>query len=318
MSATAPGASGRNMTRARVRRLLAAAASVLLAAAPGAQGADVAVLKSSDVAAWRPAIDSLRRAAAGHTITEYDFRGDRAAAEQVLGSLKGKPMVLVAMGNLAAQAARALLPDAPLVFCMVQDPAKLGLVAAPGLTGVAFALPVKNQIAAFRMVNPRGSRIGVVFNPENSGRQVEEATKAAELLRVALVPRPVAAMSEIPQAVRTLLARDIVDALWIPADPILLTDDTRRYILTEALKAGKPVYAFSASLVAEGALVSNGPDMASIGQQAGELVNRLAAGEKSRIDVQVPRAELVINNRIASKLKIVVPADALKAANKVF
>ena len=301
----------------RERRLGAATALLLLAAVPGAGAADVAVLKSSEVAAWRPVIDALRRSASAHAITEYDFRGDRATAEQVLGSLKEKPVVLVALGNLAAQAARAFLPDAPLVFCMVQDPAKLGLVAAPSITGVAFALPVKNQIAAFRMVNPRGSRIGVVFNPENSGRQVEEATKAAELLRVALVPRPVAAVTEIPQAVRTLLAGDTVDALWIPADPILLTDDTRRYILTEALKAGKPVYAFSSALVSEGALVSNGPDLASIGQQAGELVNRLAAGDKTKIDVQFPRAELVINNRIAGKLKIVVPAEALKAANKV-
>ena len=63
--------------------------------------------------------------------------------------------------------------------------------------------------------------------------------------------------------------------------------------------------------------MSNGPDLASIGQQAGELVNRLAAGDKARIDMQVPRAELVINNRIAAKLKIVVPPDALKAASKV-
>ena len=301
----------------RLRRLGAAAALMLLACSPGAGAADVAVLKSSDVPAWRPALDALRRAVGAHTITEFDFRGDRAVAEQVLAPLKGRPVVLVAMGNLAAQAARAILPDAPLVFCMVQDPAKLGLVPGPSLTGVAFNLPVKNQIAAFRMVNPRGSRIGVVFHPDNSGRQVEEASKAAGLLRISLVPRPVESVAEIPQAVRTLLSGDTVDALWIPADPILLTDETRRYILTESLKAGKPVYAFSASLVSEGALVSNGPDMASIGQQAGELVNRLAAGEKSRIDMQVPRAELVINNRIAGKLKIVVPADALKAANKV-
>jgi ABC-type uncharacterized transport system substrate-binding protein len=166
-------------------------------------------------------------------------------------------------------------------------------------------------------VNPRGTRIGVVYNPDNSGSQIEEATRAASLLRVALVPRPVPAVSDIPQALRTLLAGDTIDALWIPADPILLTDETRRYILTECLKAGKAVYAFSSSLVSEGALVSNGPDLASIGQQAGELVNRLASGDRSRIDVQVPRAELVINNRIAGKLKIVVPAEALKAANKV-
>jgi putative ABC transport system substrate-binding protein len=299
------------------RRLAAAAGLLLLAGVPGAGAADVAVLKSSEVAAWRPALDALRRAAASHTITEYDLRGDRNVAEQVLGSLRGKPVVVVALGNLAAQAARAYLPDAPLVFGMVQDPVKLGLAPAPNLTGVALSLPVKNQIAAFRMVNPRGTRIGVVFNPENSGRQVEEAVKAAPLLRVAFVPRPVSSVSEIPQALRTLLSGDTVDALWMPADPILLNDETRRHILTETLKSGKPVYAYSASLVTEGALVSNGPDLGSIGQQAGELVNRLAAGDKSRIDVQVPRAELVINNRIAGKLKIVVPADALKAANKV-
>jgi ABC-type uncharacterized transport system substrate-binding protein len=280
---------------------------MLLAGAPRAGAADIAVLKSSEVAAWRPALDALRRSAAGHTITEYDLRGDRAVAEQVLRSLKGKPVILVAMGNLAAQAGRALLPEAPMVFCMVQDPAKLGLAPGPGLTGVAFTLPVMNQIAAFRTVNPRGTRIGVVYNPENSGKQVEEAGKAAGLLRIALVARPV----------RSLLAGDTVDALWIPADAMLLTDETRRFILTESLKAGKPVYAFSASLVAEGALVSNGPDLASVGTQAAELVNRLAAGDKARIDIQVPRAELVINNRIAGKLKIVVPADALKAANKV-
>jgi putative tryptophan/tyrosine transport system substrate-binding protein len=301
----------------RHRRRGTAASLLLLAAVSAAEAADVAVLKSSEVAAWRPALDALRRSAASHNITEYDLRGDRAAAEQVLGSLKGKPVVLVAMGNLAAQAARAILPEAPLVFCMVQDPPKLGLVPGPNLTGVAFTLPVKNQIAAFRTVHPRASRIGVVFNPANSGHQVEEADKAAGLLRIALFPRPVASLSEIPQALRTLLSGDTVDAIWILADPILLSDATRRYILTESLKAGKPVYAFSASLVAEGALVSNGPDLASIGQQAGELVNRLAAGDRSRIDVQTPRAELVINNRIAGKLKIVVPADVLKAANKV-
>ena len=66
----------------------------------------MAVLKSTDVAAWRPAIEALRAGRPGHTVTEYDLRGDRANAERVLGSLKGKPVILVALGNLAAQAAR--------------------------------------------------------------------------------------------------------------------------------------------------------------------------------------------------------------------
>ena len=124
---------------------------------------------------------------------------------------------------------------------------------------------------------------------------------------------------DVPEALRALLkGAEAVDALWIPPDPMLLGDESRRYVLAETLKAGKPVYSFSAALVAEGALVINGPDLASIGDQAGELVNRIAGGEKGKIEMLIPRAELVVNKKIADKLKIEIPADALRAANKVF
>jgi len=303
------------MKRHTARRL--AAALTLLAAAGSAQAAEVALLKSTDAPGWRPTIDAIRRTVAGHNVTEYDLRNDRATADSIVGSLKGKGQIVVALGPLAAQLARTQLPESPLVFAMVQEPAKLGLGAAPNVTGVTFTIPVKNQIAAFRLVYPRGVRIGVLYT-ETTGEMVAEAERAAGLLRVALVPRPVAGDRDIPGKLRELLAADTIDALWIPADPVLLSEATRRYILAETLKAGKPVYTFSSSLVQEGALVSNGPDYVSIGEQVGELVNRLASGERGRIEMLVPRAELVINRRIAGKLKIEIPPDALKAAAKVF
>jgi len=295
---------------------LALAAS---ASAARAHAADVAVVKSSEVAAWRPAIDALRRAASSHTVTEYDLRNDRATADGVLAGLRGKSFIVVALGPLAAQLVHTNLPEAPLVFAMVQEPAKLGLVPGPGITGVAFTIPVKNQIAAFRMVNPKGVRIGVIYKDDNTGRLVEEAEKAAGLLRVALVAKPIGSEREVPPALRALLAGDAaVDALWIPPDPLLLTDETRRFLMAEMLKSGRPVYASSSALVAEGALVSNAPDVASIGDQIGELVNRLASGERGRIEMMVPRAELAINKKVAGRLKIELPAEALKAASKVF
>jgi ABC-type uncharacterized transport system substrate-binding protein len=293
----------------------------LVAAAGGrpSAAAEVAIVKSSEVPAWRPAIDALRRVAAGHTLTEFDLRNDRGVADSVLSSLKTRNPVVVAMGPLAAQLVRTNLPDAPMVFAMVQDPAKMGLAAAQGVTGVAFTIPIKNQIAAFRLVNPRGVRIGVIYKEDNSGRQVEEAVKAGGLLRVALIPRAVASEREIPAALRALLAGDeAIDALWIPTDPVLLGDETRKFLLSEMFKAGRAVYGSTSGLVAEGALVSNGPDLVSIGEQVGELVNRLAAGDRTRIDLLVPRAELVINKKIAGRLKIDLPADVLKTANKVY
>ncbi len=283
-----------------------------------ASAADVAVLKSADTPAWRPALDALRRAAAAHNLVEHDLRNDRAEADRIVAGLQGKAGVIVALGPLAAQAAQAGGSETPLVFCMVQDPTRLGLVGAANVTGVSFQIPIKNQLAAFRLVNPRGVRIGVIYSEQNTGAQVAEATKAVGVVRLSLVTRPVASEREVPEALRGMLkGAEAVDALWIPPDPILVGDESRRYILGETLKAGKPVYSFSPALVAEGALVSNGPDMASIGEQVADLVNRLAAGEKGRIEMLIPRAELVINKKIADKLKVEIPADALRAAGKV-
>lgn len=289
---------------------------LLLGGAVAGGAAEVAVLKSTDAPAWRPTVDALRRVAAGHTITEYDLRGDRATGDGIAAALKGRSVIVVALGPLAAQVARASLPDTPMAYAMVQDPARAGLT---GVAGVTYTIPIKNQLAAFRMVNPRGARIGVIFNPDNVGEQIQDATKAASLLRVVLIARPVTAQKDVPPALRSLLTGDeAVDALWLPPDPMLLTDESRRYILTETLKANRPVYSFSSALVAEGALVSNGPDFVSIGEQLADLVGRLASGDRSRIEALLPRAELVINKKIASKLKIEIPPDALKAASKVF
>lgn len=296
-------------------RLLVAAAVVAACAAPVARAADVVVLKSAETAAWRPAIDALRKAAPGHAFSELDLRGDRAEATRVAGTLKGRPVVVVALGPLAAQAAREALPAGPVVVCMVPEVAPL---LGPGIGGVGFVVPVKNQLAAFRLVNPRGVRIGVVHG-EQAAPLVQEAQRAASSVRLTLEARQVASVKDVPGTLRALLSGPAaVDALWMPPDPLFAADDSRRFVLTEATKAGKPVYASAGSVVTEGALVGSGPDLASIGALAGDLVNRLAAGDKGKLELLVPRAELVVNKKMASRLGIELSPDALKAVTRAF
>lgn len=289
----------------------------LLLHAP-ARAADVAVLKSAENAAWAPAVEALRRGASDHVVTEYNLRGDRAEARRVVDGLKGKPTILVALGPLAAEVARAAAPDLPLIYAMIQDPAQAGL-AGVNAFGVAFATPVRNQLAAFRMVNPRAVRVGVIYASDAVQQQVQEAEQASRVVRLVIVPRKVSEARDVPEALRELLKRgDAVDALWLPPEPLLLGDETRRFLLAETAKAGRPVYTFSPLIVAEGALVSNGPDYTSIGEQLAELVARAAAGERAtRPELLVPRAELVVNKTAADKLKLEIPATALAAASKV-
>ena len=292
----------------------------LVAPRPARGPAEIAVVMSSDVPAWKAAVDALRTAVPGHHVTTYDLRSSRAEAERILPGLKGSAAVLVVMGPLAAQAARDMAADMPIVYSMVNDPATLGALEGPNVTGVAFDVPARNQLVAFRAVNPKAVRIGVVFHAAGLSRQLEDARRAASAMRHELVLRQVPSLQAVPQAVRDLLGgAEAVDAIWIPPDPLLQGDDTRRFVMEAAVRAGKPVYGSSASMVKEGALVSNSPELTSIGQSVGELVDRIARGEKAgRLGVLVPRAELVINKKIADQLRVEIPDEALKAAQRVF
>jgi ABC-type uncharacterized transport system substrate-binding protein len=289
----------------------------LLLSAP-ARAAEIVILRSGEQPGVRLVVDALRRSTGAHTLSEFDMAGNRAQGERIAAGLRGRAVIIVALGVLAAQVARAALPEAPLVFCMVPDPVQAGLADLPRVSGVAAAVPLKNQLAAFRLVNPRGVRIGLLHGVESAGA-IEEAQRAARLVRVALSPRLIASEHDVPQAVRDLLAGgEAVDAMWILVDPVVMAEPTRRFVIAETLKAGRPVYASSEALIAEGALASDGPDPTSVGEQVGELVNRMTAGEPGVLEMRVPRAELVINRKIAGKLKIEIPPDALKAANRVF
>ncbi len=295
------------------------ALALSIAAAGTSPAAEVALVKSNDLASWRPAVDAMLAGASAHNVTEYDLAGSRAEGEQLFAALKGKVAIVVAMGPLAAQLAREMMPEVALVYCMVQDPVAAGLVGMPNAAGVALSLPARNQLVAFRTVNPQARRIGVIFGSDTVARQVDEAQKVAGALKLEVVPRRVADATGVPQAVRDLLkGGEPVDALWILPDPLVLEPATRRFVLAEALMAGKPIYSFSASLIGEGALVSHSPDMASIGQGVAELIGRVLTGQKpERQPLLVPRGEVVINKKMADQLKVVVPAEALRIAQKV-
>jgi len=302
------------------RTLLSGLLAAGLVAPRPAPAAEIAVVMSSDVPAWKPAIEALRSAVPGHNVTTYDLHGSRAEGDRLLQGLKGSASVVVAMGPLAAQSARDVAADLPLVYSMVNDPAGLGTLEGPNVTGVAFDLPARNQLVAFRTVNPKATRIGVVFNAASLSKQMEDARRSASALRLELVVRQVATLQSVPQAVRDLLSGpQPVDALWIPPDPMLMGDATRKFVIETAMRAGKPVYSSSASMVKEGALVGSSPEFASIGHSAGDLVNRITRGEKAgRLGVVVPRGELIINKKIADQLRLTIPEEALKAAQGVF
>jgi ABC-type uncharacterized transport system substrate-binding protein len=284
--------------------------------ATDAAGADVVVLKSGEVEAWRPALEALRKSVPS-VVAEHDLRNDPAEAARVVESVRDQDVILVAFGPLAARAARRAAADRPLVYGFVLEPGPLGL-EGPQVAGVLATPPAKLQLAAFRSLFSGAARLGVVHSAALE-TQMAQVDAAARVMGIGLTRRPIASPREISQALRGLMGGpDAVAAVWLPADAVLLDDETRRFVLAEATKAGKPVLTFSPAIVTEGALAAQGVDYASIGEQMASAVRRIQGGEApGEIGQLVPRGQLTINQRVAERLRIALRPEAVRGAQVV-
>ena len=92
---------------------------------------DIAILQSSDIAAYREAIAGLKATGPiGAIYTEYDAQGDLELGKKLARKLRASNVSLVvAVGLKAALAAKVEIVDVPIVYMMILDPLKHQLTA---------------------------------------------------------------------------------------------------------------------------------------------------------------------------------------------
>lgn len=124
----------------RRARIISLALIVFWLVLPGpadpAHAHEIAILKSADIAPYNQAIASFKASTPGlTTFVEYDLQGDVARGRKLAQKIRASDAALVlAVGLKAALVAKLEILDAPVIFCMVLDPAKHNL-AAPNMTG---------------------------------------------------------------------------------------------------------------------------------------------------------------------------------------
>jgi putative ABC transport system substrate-binding protein len=108
-----------------------------------------------------------------------------------------RPDIVVALSGLATQAARNATTAIPIVMLIAADPVAWGVVASlsrPGGNVTGVTLGYETGLAGKRLellkeAVPRAARIAVLGTaPLSSSAQLREAEKAADVLRVKLVP----------------------------------------------------------------------------------------------------------------------------------
>jgi len=292
---------------------------VLPGAADPVHALEIAILKSADIAPYNQAIASFKASSPGlTTFVEYDLQGDVARGRKMAQKIRASDAALVlAVGLKAALVAKLEILDAPVIFCMVLDPAKHSL-AAPNMTGIRLEIPIDRQFSTLRSVLPSVKRIGVLYDPEKTANLVEEARLQAKALGFEIIARQVRAEKDVPATLRALIPQ--IAALWLIPDSTVLTEESLRFVMGTALDSNVPVIGFSSELVRSGALVGFSVNYDDVGRQAGVLAKKILIEQYRPFSMTFPpdRLRLAVNLKTAKFLGITIPENVMSRADELY
>jgi ABC-type uncharacterized transport system substrate-binding protein len=262
-----------------------------------------------------------------NVVIEYRWaqgRYDRmpAMAEELV---RGRVAVIVASPTPAALVAKAASATVPVVFGVIDDPVKLGLVASlarPGgnATGVYFFLSdlAAKQLGLLRELAPAAKRIGLLVNPDNTNAAdvMREMTAAASAIGIELKVIRANDSSEIDAAF-AVLVRNKTDALVVGADPFFFS--RRAQLTTLATRHAIPAIFTVREFAEAGGLMSYGTSLTEAFRHIGAYAGRILKGAKPADlpVVQSTKFDFVINLITAKALGLDVPPTLLARADEV-
>jgi len=278
---------------------------------------DVAIVKSAGSFAFNDARNGFASICFENR-QEFDLAEDGSNQTQILATIKASNFrLMVAIGTQAAIFLKANFPDVPLVFCLVVNPEKLGL-KGDNIAGVPLNVPVREQFALLRTIFKKAKRLGVLYTQPANDVLINSARSIAADEDMTLVAAPITSSQDIQKAMTDLIGK--CDALWIPPDPSLNSEEVIRYIGTTSLSRQIPSVGPNDRFVRAGAIFSLSVDAVEVGRAAGDLANKILQGtpasKLSTPELQKPK--IILNLKAAGLLNIIIPRNIQDAASKVY
>jgi putative tryptophan/tyrosine transport system substrate-binding protein len=248
------------------------------------------------------------------------------AREYAAELVRLKPDVIVANSTPVLTALRQATSTIPIVMAVVNDPVGQGFISSaahPGgnVTGFSFIEPdlIGKWLTMLKHVAPKISRANLMFNPATAPyydvylRSFEAVRQSTKVDVIALAVRQTV---DIQSAIAKL-ARDPSNGLIAASDAFIV--DNIQLIAQLTLQQRMPAISPYQQFVAEGGLISYGPDPADIFRRAAGYVDRILKGAKpADLPLQSPdRFELAINLKTAKVLGLEPPPTLVAIADEV-
>ena len=235
------------------------------------------------------------------------------------------PDVVLASGALGVTALQHIRRSLPIVFVQVADPVGAGLVDSldrPGGSATGFMLFEYSLsgkwVELLKQIAPGVSRAAVIrdsSNPSGIG-QFSAIQSAAQSLGIEVSAVGVRDAGEIERALASLGRSANGD--------LIVTGSAggsvyRQTIIELAARHKLPAIYADSYIVAEGGLISYGPNRVDQFRDAARYVDRILKGAKpADLPVQAPtKYELVVNAKTAKTLGLAIPSGVLAIADEV-
>ncbi len=279
------------------------------------------------ITAFRQGLEALGWTEARNIRIDYRFAGGdpervRAYVAELVASA---PDLIVGHSTPVVAALKQATSTIPIVFAVVNDPVGQGLIASlahPGgnITGFTFVdfEMIGKWLELLKEIAPGVVRAGLMFNPDLAPyfHYLREFGAVRTSLAVEITAAPVHDATEIEAAIAGI-GRVPGGGLIVAPDPFTVVN--REVIVRSAAHHRVPAVYTLRQAVAEGMLMSYGPDVSDIFRRSAAYVDRILKGAKpADLPVQQPtKFELVINLKTARALGLDVPLHLQQLADEV-
>lgn len=244
--------------------------------------------------------------------------------QRIAEILRAQPEMLVTQGPAFGAMRRAGV-KIPMVFSMSANPVAAGFVesyARPGGNATGITLfnlePFSKRMEFLLELKPGIKRVAIIANPQHPGEQMElqAARTVTSQFRLQMRYFPVRSDDELERAFADITAAKD-EAIATFADAFTMNSAER--IAAFCQRQRIPAISGWAVFAERGNVMSYGPVITDCYRRLASFVDRIHRGAKpGDLPVEIPtRLELVINQKAAKGMGLVVPPALLARADEV-
>ena len=268
--------------------------------------------------------DGLKELGINVKIDYQNAQGDIPATISMAQKMVNDEVDLIyAIATPAAQSAKQVAKDIPVLFSAVTDPVEAEIVAdwnkvGGNVTGTSDMAPTAEQLQMFKELDPSIETIGILYNTSESNSQVqlEEVMKLAPEAGLKVETVGVNNINDIAQAIDSLLGK--VDALYALSDNLVAS--SVELVSHKLIENNMISVCAEESQVGGGILITNGLSYYELGKQTAQMAKEILVDKVAVSDIPVGIAEktiVTVNENTMKALGLDENLDLLKEAVRV-